>query len=73
MELGFIRRIENMPLYVFGLTMKSLSDPKSKLEKMLADLDEELCAGQAPTDFKAKIDATYQDITSEYNYEYELS
>jgi hypothetical protein len=31
---------------------------------MLAGLDEELCAGQVPTDFKAKTDAIYQKIMS---------
>jgi membrane-associated progesterone receptor component len=38
---------------------------------MLAGLDEELCAGQVPTDFKVRIDTIYQEIMSECNHIYE--
>jgi hypothetical protein len=44
------------------------SEVKRKLKIKLAGLDGELCAGQIPSDFKARIDAAYQDVMSKCDY-----
>jgi hypothetical protein len=51
---------------------RAINEAKSKLKAMLAGLDEELRAGQAPTDFKFRINVIYRDIMGACNYVYEL-
>jgi hypothetical protein len=72
-ELVFIRRIENRPEHIIGCGARIANAPKTILKATLASLDDELCAGQVPTDFKARIDNAYQEATSECNDIYELS
>jgi hypothetical protein len=72
MELAFIKRIENMPQHKATYKVKVLSKAKNKLKMMLAGLGKELCAGQAPTDFKVRIDAIYQEIMGKHNHIYDL-
>jgi hypothetical protein len=68
----FIKRIENIRLHVNAYEARLLSKVKNKLKMMFAGLDEELCAGQVPTDFKARIDAIYQEIIGECNYAHDF-
>jgi hypothetical protein len=68
----FPKIIGNILRHKDAYEAKIISKVKSKLMMMLADLDEELCAGQAPANFKARIDTVYQDILGTCNYIYEF-
>jgi hypothetical protein len=67
MRLFFTKRIENMFWHKDAYEEKVRSKVESKLKTMLAGLDEELSAGQIPTNFRIRIDAIYQEIMGKCN------
>jgi hypothetical protein len=70
MKLVFTKRVENIRLHKNSYEKRIADTVECKLRLMLADLDRELYAGQVPIDFKARIDAIYQDIMGACNYIY---
>jgi hypothetical protein len=68
MQRVFTKRIENILQHKDAYEKRIVNSIERKLEMMLIDLEEELCAGHIPSDFKVRIDTIYQKIMCKWNY-----